>query len=103
VFIQALDEANAGAPMTPASCAGYSSTVAEDKFPILYYLDPSDTENMGAGDLQKAIQIVPAEPLPYTVIFDANANIIFRQTGGIVDPDVLAVQLDNLINDPYGN
>jgi hypothetical protein len=98
LFIQALDEANAGAPMTPESCAGYSATVAEDKFPILYYLDPSDASDMGAGDLQKAVQVVPAEPLPYTIIFDHNATITYRQTGGIVDPDVLTVQIEDLID-----
>lgn len=94
-FIQALDEGAAGSAVVPASCAGWSSTVAQDKFPILYV-------SQVAG-LRSKIELMANEPIPFTLIFDANANITFRQTGGIVDPDVLTTQIENLINDPYGD
>lgn len=94
-FIQALDEGAAGSSVIPESCAGWSAEVAQDKFPILYTPDQ--------GALRAKIETVPAEPIPFTLIFDANAHIIFRQTGGVVDSGILTVQLDSLINDPYGN
>jgi hypothetical protein len=94
-FIQAIDEGAAGSPVIPASCAGWSSTVAQDKFPILYVPQ--------VAGLRSKLELMANEPIPFTLIFDANANIIFRQTGGIVDPDVLTTQIENLIDDPYGD
>jgi hypothetical protein len=94
-FIQALDEGAAGSPVVPASCAGWSSTVAQDKYPILYV-------DQVAG-LRSKIELAANEPIPFTLLFNANANIIFRRTGGIVDADILHSQIENLLNDPYGN
>ncbi|KIG12651.1 hypothetical protein DB30_01139 [Enhygromyxa salina] len=94
-FIQALDEGAAGSPVLPASCAGWSSTVAQDKFPILYV-------DQVAG-LRSKLELMPNEAIPFTLVFDANANIIFRRTGGVVDADVLTAQIQSLINDPYGD
>jgi hypothetical protein len=94
-FIQALDEGAAGSAVIPAVCAGWSSTVVEDKLPILYTPD--------VGALRAKIEEMAAEPIPFTLVFDANANVIFRQTGGIVDGGILTVQIDQLLNDPYGN
>lgn len=94
-FIQAIDEGAAGSPVLPASCAGWSAGVASDKFPILYV-------EQVAG-LRSKIELMPNEPIPFTLIFDANANIIFRRTGGVVDADILTAQIQNLINDPYGD
>jgi thiol-disulfide isomerase/thioredoxin len=94
-FIQALDEGAAGSPVLPASCAGWSSAVAQDKFPIVY------VDQVAA--LRQKIELMANEPIPFTLIFDANANIIFRKTGGIVDADILTGQIDLLLNDPYGN
>lgn len=94
-FIQALDEGAAGSAMIPEVCAGWSSTVVQDKLPILYTPD--------VGGLREAIELMPNEALPFTLVFDANANIIFRQTGGVVDEGILTVQIEQLLNDPYGN
>jgi hypothetical protein len=94
-FIQALDEGAAGSSVQPDICAGWSASIVQDKFPILYA--------EGQGALRAKIEAVPNEPIPFTLIFDANANIIFRETGGVVDSGILEVQLDKLINDPYGN
>ena len=93
-FIQALDEGAAGSAVIPESCVGWSETVAQDKYPILYV-------DQVAG-LRAKIELMPNEPIPFTLLFDANANITFRQTGGIVDPDVLETQMEKLINEPYG-
>jgi hypothetical protein len=94
-FIQALDEGAAGSAVIPEVCAGWSATVVEDKFPILYTPD--------VGALRAKMEMTAAEPIPFTFVFDANANIIFRQTGGVVDQQILEVQINKLINDPYGN
>jgi thiol-disulfide isomerase/thioredoxin len=94
-FIQALDEGAAGSPVLPASCAGWSSTVVQDKFPILYV-------DQVAG-LRSQLELMPNEAIPFTLVFNANANIIFRRTGGVVDADLLTAQLQTLINDPYGD
>jgi hypothetical protein len=94
-FIQALDEGAAGSAVIPEVCAGWSTAVVQDKFPILYTPD--------VGALRAKIEAMPAEPIPFTLVFDANANIIFRQTGGVVDEGILTVQIDKLLNDPYGN
>jgi hypothetical protein len=94
-FIQALDEGAAGSSVIPEVCAGWSATVVEDKLPILY------TPNVGS--LRAKIEETPAEPIPFTLVFDANANIIFRQTGGVVDEGILTTQIQRLLNDPYGN
>ncbi|PRP90695.1 hypothetical protein ENSA5_62410 [Enhygromyxa salina] len=94
-FIQALDEGAAGSPVLPASCEGWSSTVVDDKFPIVYVEE--------VAGLRSKIELMPNEPIPFTLIFDANANIIFRRTGGVVDADILTAQIQSLINDPYGD
>lgn len=95
-FIQALDQgASPTEPVSMAGCAGWSSSVASDKFPILF-------TDVTSG-LQSQIQLVPNEPLPYTLIFDANANIRFRQTGGVVDESIIHAQLESIISNPYGN
>lgn len=94
-FIQALDEGAAGSAVINEVCAGWSSAVVEDKLPILYTPD--------VGALRAKIEAMPNEPIPFTLVFDANANIKFRQTGGVVDEGVLTVQIDQLLNDPYGN
>jgi hypothetical protein len=94
-FIQALDEGAAGSAVIPEVCAGWSTNVVEDKFPILYTPD--------VGSLRAKIEITPAEPIPFTLIFDANANVTFRQTGGVVDAGILDAQIQQLLNDPYGN
>jgi hypothetical protein len=94
-FIQALDEGAAGSAVIPEVCAGWSTAVVEDKLPILYTPD--------VGALRAKIEAMPNEPIPFTLVFDANANIIFRQTGGVVDEGILTVQIDKLLNDPYGN
>lgn len=93
-FIQALDEGAVGAA-TMASCAGWSMTNAEDKFPILF--TPIERQ------LQDKISAQSGAPIPYTLIFDANAHVIFKATGGVVDSGILTTQLDKLINDPYGD
>lgn len=93
-FIQALDEGAVGAA-TMASCAGWSSTNAMDKFPILFTPDQ--------GSLQLKIAGMAGTPIPYTLLFDANANITFKNTGGVVDSGILSIQLDQLVNDPYGD
>lgn len=95
-FIQALDDgALSGSAATMELCAGWSTANAEDKFPILFTPD--------VMSLQSKLDGQSGEPIPYTFLFNANAQIIFKQTGGIVDSGVLQVQLDKLINDPYGN
>ena len=93
LFIQALDEGAVGAA-TAEICAGWSSTNAQDKFPILFTPDQ--------GSLQSKIEGQSGSPIPYTLLFDANANIIFKQTGGVVDSGVLETQLSKLVSDPYG-
>ena len=95
-FIQALDQGiSTTEPVTAAGCTGWSADIVSDKFPILF----TDV----AGGLQSQIQTVPNEPIPFTLIFDANANVRFRQTGGVVDEGILTVQLDQIVNNPYGN
>jgi hypothetical protein len=94
-FIQALDEGAAGSAVIPEVCAGWSAAVVEDKLPILYTPD--------TGSLRAKIESMAAEPIPFTLVFDANANVIFRQTGGVVDEGILTVQIEQLLNDPYGN
>jgi hypothetical protein len=93
-FLQALDQGASG-PATPAICTGWSSTNAMDKFPILYTPEETSLQTMIGGGL--------AEPIPYTLVFDANANIALRRTGGILPSDQLRAQLDMLIDNPYGN
>lgn len=93
-FIQALDEGAVGAA-TMEICAGWSATNASDAFPILFTPDQAS--------LQLKIEGGSGSPLPFTMIFDANGNIIFKKTGAVVDSGVLTVQLDALINNPYGN
>jgi len=93
-FLQALDEGAVGAA-TMEICAGWSATNASDKFPILYTPDQAS--------LQLKIEGGSGSPLPFTMIFDANANIRFKKTGEVVDSGVLSIQLDALINNPYGN
>jgi len=92
-FLQALDEGAVGAA-TMEICAGWSSTNASDKFPILWTPDQAS--------LQLKISGGSGSPLPFTLLFDANANITFKQTGAVVDSGVLEIQIDALINDPYG-
>ncbi|NVB40211.1 hypothetical protein G6O69_20380 [Pseudenhygromyxa sp. WMMC2535] len=94
-FIQALDEGAAGSSMTPEICAGWSAEVVDDKFPILYTPDQ--------GALRAKIELTPAEPIPFTLVFDANANVVFRRTGSIVDQELLEIQLETVINNPYGD
>jgi hypothetical protein len=93
-FLQALDEGAVGAA-TAQICTGWSSANAMDKFPILW------TPEMQS--LQQKISGGTIQPIPYTLIFDANANVVLRYTGGILDPDQLTAQLDLLLNNPYGN
>jgi hypothetical protein len=93
-FLQALDEGAVGAA-TMEICAGWSATNASDKFPILFTPDQAS--------LQLKIEGGSGSPLPFTLMFDANANITFKKTGEVVDSGVLSIQLDALINDPYGN
>lgn len=95
-FLQALDQdgSGSGAP-NEAICAGWSTANADDKFPILYTTDQ--------GSLQASIGGQPAQPIPFTLVLDANANIVFKQTGAVVDAGVLEVQLTQIVNDPYGN
>jgi hypothetical protein len=76
-------------------CAGWSATNASDKFPILYTPDQAS--------LQLKIEGGSGSPLPFTMIFDSNAHIRFKKTGEVVDSGVLSIQLDALINNPYGN
>lgn len=92
-FLQALDEGAVGAA-TMEICAGWSTANADDKFPILWTPDQAS--------LQLKISGGGGSPLPFTLVFDANANITFKQTGAVVDAGVLEIQLDALINDPYG-
>ena len=92
--IQALDEGTVGAA-TMELCAGWSAANAQDKFPILFTPD--------AGSLQSKLDAQSGAPIPFTFLFNANAQIIFKKTGGIVDSGVLEVQLNKLVNDPYGN
>jgi hypothetical protein len=94
-FIQALDEGGTGSAVIPDVCASWSTLVVEDKLPILY------TPDIGA--LRAQMEETPNEASPFTLVFDANANVIFRQTGGVVDEGILTVQIDQLLNDPYGN
>jgi hypothetical protein len=96
-FMQALDQGPSLGPMTPEICAGWSTANAMDKFPILYYA-PEDP-----GLLQSKIGGGTGAPIPYTLIFDANATIVLRHTGGILDSEQLTVQLDLLLDNPYGN
>jgi hypothetical protein len=93
-FLQALDEGAVGAA-TMEICAGWSAANASDKFPILFTPDQAA--------LQLKIEGGSGSPLPFTLMFDANANITFKKTGEVVDSGVLSTQLDALINDPYGN
>lgn len=93
-FIQALDEGAVGSA-TKETCAGWSSANAMDKFQIVYTPDQ--------GSLQAKISAQSGAPIPYTLVFDANAQVIFRATGGVVDPGILTVQLDKVVNDPYGS
>jgi len=93
-FIQALDEGAVGSA-TAQTCAGWSSANAMDKFQIVYTPDQ--------GSLQAKISAQSGAPIPYTLVLDANANVIFRATGGVVDPGILTVQLDKVVNDPYGS
>ena len=95
-FLQALDDgALSGSAATMELCAGWSAANAEDKFPILFTPE--------VMSLQSKLDGQSGAPIPYTFLFNANAQIIFKKTGGIVDSGILQVQLDKLINDPYGN
>ncbi len=93
-FVQVIDEGAVGAA-TAGTCAGWSAANAQDSFSILWTPDQ--------GSIQLKVGGQPLQPIPFTLLFDANANIIFKQTGGIVDSGVLEIQIDALINDPYGN
>ena len=92
-FIQALDEGSVGAATAPI-CTGWSTANADDKFPILFTPD--------LNSLKSKIEGQSGAPIPYTLVFDANANVIFKQTGGIVDSGILEIQLNKLLSDPYG-
>jgi len=95
-FLQALDDgALSGSAATMELCAGWSTANAEDKFPILFTPD--------VMSLQSKLDGQSGAPIPYTFLFNANAQIIFKKTGGILDSGILQVQLDMLINNPYGN
>lgn len=93
-FIQALDEGAVG-PATAEICAGWSSTNAQDKFVIVWTPDQ--------GSLQSTISGQSGAPIPYTLVFDANANVVLKHMGGILDADILTAQLDLLLDNPYGN
>jgi len=95
-FIQALDQgASPTEPMSQTGCMGWSENVASGKFPILYVPE--------AGALQSQIQVMPAEPIPYTLVLDANANVRLRQTGEVLPESELAGVLDLILSDPYGD
>lgn len=94
-FIQALDQGAASGPATAEICTGWSSANAMDKFPILFTPETASLQTKIAGG--------SGAPIPYTLIFDANANIVLRHTGGILDADQLRAQLDLLLDNPYGN
>ncbi|EDM73810.1 hypothetical protein PPSIR1_34622 [Plesiocystis pacifica SIR-1] len=94
-FLQALDEDASNGPMNPGFCAGWSEANASDKFPILYTEEPTS--------LQIGIGGQPLQPIPYTLIFNANGEIVQRKTGGKLELSVLEEQLDTLLSDPYGN
>lgn len=95
-FVQALDQGvSPTEPMSEAGCAGWSENVASGKFPILFVPD--------AGGLQAQIQIMPAEPIPFTLLLDANANVRLRQTGEVLPESELEGVLDLIISDPYGD
>ena len=90
-FLQALDEGSVGNDsVTPASCAGWSTTNGQDKFPILYDPNPQALQtkiegaNSGSG-------------LPFTLIMDINANVRLKQVGGKLQLDSLCMNLDNLL------
>jgi hypothetical protein len=94
-FIQAIDQGGASGPATAEICAGWSAANAMDKFPILF--TPVDAE------LQTMISGGVIEPIPYTLVFDANAKIVLRYTGGILDSEMLSAQIAQLLDNPYGN
>lgn len=90
-FLQGLDEGPVGNDsVSPEQCAGWSTTNAQDKFPILYDPTPQALQtkiegaNSGSG-------------LPFTMILDTNANVRLKEVGGKLDPDILRDNLDILI------